>query len=200
MKKLYQKIKIDNFEKVQEELLNLMPEDKKEIVGHFASWIVDINSLLDQCPTLNKFIKERSLKPLDQIKFYVSAPGHGTYYHTDGSIIRQPFGLTLPLKNTKDSYLSWYEEDYENFMLKNLIADPVTEFECVVPQVWIPRDVDKLRLLDSIEIDEPTFTRSDFMHNVTNNTGLTRSVCVVRWDGRFKNFSDVIDLTDITID
>ena len=200
MQKLYQKIKIDNFEKIQEELLSLVPEDKQNLEGHFESWIVDIPWLLSNCPTLDRFLKERALKPVDQIKFYSSGPDHGTGYHIDGTTYRQPFGLTLPLKNTANSFLNWYQEDSENFIIRDLIAQPVDGFECVMPKVLSVKDISKLKLLDSLEVNGPAFTKSDVMHNVTNNSGATRIVCVIRWSLFYKNMSDVLDTSGIEIE
>jgi hypothetical protein len=200
MQKLYQKIKIDNFEKIQEELLSLVPEDKQNLEGHFESWIVDIPWLLSNCPTLDRFLKERALKPVDQIKFYSSGPDHGTGHHVDGTIKRQPFGLTLPLKNTSNSFLNWYQEDSENFIIRNLIDQPIDGFECVLPKVLSVKDTSKLKLIDSIEVTGPTFTKSDVMHNVNNTSGGTRIVCVIRWLSFYQNVSDVLDTSGIEIE
>lgn len=200
MQKLYQKIKIDNFEKIQEELLNLVPEDKKNVQGHFESWIVNIPWLLSNCPTLDKFFKERALKPLNQIKFYSSGPDHGTGYHIDGTSVRQPFGLTLPLINTSNSFFNWYQEDSENFIIKDLMVQPIDGFECILHKVLTVNDISKLKLLGSLEVNSPTFIKSDVMHNVTNSSGGTRIVCVIRWLLTYKNISDVLDTSEIEIE
>ena len=73
---------------------------------------------------------------------------------------------------------------------------------CALSETYVPIDISKLELLDSLELTQPTFTRSDLMHNVTNDTDKLRGVVVLRWLSPYQDFQsidNVIDVSDIII-
>lgn len=199
MEKLFQKIKIENFDVIQKELMDLIPVEKLNLTGsEVESWIIDKNILFSKCPSLNNFITPRLRKSISQVKFYVSPAGAGTKYHTDGTYLRQPFGLSLPLQNTKNTYLNWYKEDQDNFRVRRLSAEPLYNgFLHTVKEIYIPVDSEKLELAGSHEILDPAFTRSDLMHNVINNSGSVRIVAVIRWPQIYTEMEDVLDTSGI---
>lgn len=199
MEKLFQKIKIENFDAIQKELLNLLPDEKLNLTGsEVSSWILDINDTFSKCPNLSTFLKSRLKKNIMQMKFYVSPAGVGTRYHTDGASIRQPFALTLPVQNTKNTQLIWYKDDLDNFKKRMMMSEPYgSDFECKVSEIFVPINVDKLELIDSCEILEPTFTRGDLMHRVINNSGAVRIVFTIRWPVQYTEINDVMELSDI---
>lgn len=199
MEKLYQKIKLNSFEIIREELLSTIAEHKKTIPDQdVVSWLPNIDEILSKCPELNKFLNLRSKKKIHQIKFYVSPPGIGTGHHVDGHPWAQPFGLTIPLQFTENTFFNWYEDDYENFKIKDLTSGPTNlNFETAAKKVVIPKDISALKLLESIEITTPTFTKSDIMHSVTNNSNGIRIVVLIRWSMGYENIEDVFDTTGI---
>jgi len=102
--------------------------------------------------------------------------------------------------NTENTYFNWYKEDPTNFVKREFQITPLPEnFMCPLSEIDIPVDISKLELLDSLELTQPTFTRSDLMHNVTNNTDKLRVVVVLRWLSDFQSIDDVIDVSDIII-
>jgi hypothetical protein len=199
MEKLFQKIKIENFEIIQKELLSLIPEEKLNLKGsEVESWLVDKNIVLSKCPNLDSFLKSRLRKSFSRFKFYVSPIGIGTKYHTDGTYFRQPFGLSLPLQSTKNTYLNWYKDDTNNFRVRQLDIEPLhSKFQHTVREIYTPIDAEKLELVGSHEILQPVFTRNDLMHNVINNSGGVRIITVIRWPPIYTEIEDVFDTTGI---
>jgi hypothetical protein len=202
MDKLYQKIIIEDYESIRLELLKLITEEQLNSQTN-TSWTIRSSTAIDKCPTLKNFLKNRCKKPVTLVKFYISPPGLGTGYHVDGTERRQPFGLTLPLMNTENTYFNWYKEDPTNFVRREFRIAPLPEnFMSPLSETYIPIDISKLELLDSLEITQPTFTRTDLMHSVTNNTDKIRGVVVLRWLSPYQDFQsidDVIDVSDIII-
>lgn len=188
MDKLYRQVRIDLFKQIKEELFALVTDDAKTKTDSQTSWIVDTNQVLSSCPSLNQFYIEHIKKPIAQIKFYASPPGFGTGAHIDGSMeSKQPFGLILPIANTENTFVNWYEDDYDNFRIRDFNLEILpNSFKTTVPKVIVPVDGDKLKLLDSLELVSPTFTRSDIMHDVTNDTDLIRYTVVLRWARNYK--------------
>jgi hypothetical protein len=199
MKKLYQKIRIENFYTIQKELIDLIPIEKLNLTGsEVESWMIDKSILLSSCPSLNDFLAPRLKKNISQVKFYMSPAGAGTKYHTDGTHLRQPFGLSFPLQNTKNTYLNWYKEDQDNFRVRRLSTEPLYDaFLHAIKEIYTPIDPEKLELVGSHEILEPAFTRSDLMHNVVNNSGSLRIIVVIRWPQIYTEIEDVFDTTGI---
>ena len=199
MEKLFQKIKIKNFNTIQKELIDLIPVEKLNLKGsEVESWIIDQSILLSACPELNNFLAPRLRKSISQVKFYVSPVGAGTKYHTDGTHLRQPFGLSLPLQNTKNTYLNWYKEDSDNFRVRRLNEEPLyNSFLHTIQEIYTPVDANKLELVGSHEILDPAFTRSDLMHNVVNNSDSVRIIVVLRWPRIHAEIEDVFDTTEI---
>lgn len=201
MDKLYQKIKIENFEEIKKELFALITEEEFNFKDAPKSWIPDINQVLACCPFLNKFSIEKTKKPIHQIKFYLSPPERAIGPHVDGANIKQPFGLVLPIINTENTFVNWYEDDPHNFDVRHFAINPMVEtFKSNLGSVIVPKNADKLRILDSLELVEPTFTKSDIMHGVTNQTNQTRVTVVLRWPHFYKEIEDVIDTTGILYD
>jgi len=188
MDKLYRRVRVDLFKQIKEELFSLISDEVKNRKDVQTSWIVDTNAILSSCPSLNQFYIEHIKKPIAQIKFYASPPGFGTGAHIDGSMeSKQPFGLILPIANTKNTFVNWYEDDYSNFRIRDFNLEILPDsFKTTVPKVIIPIDGSKLKLIESLELVSPTFTRSDIMHDVTNNTELIRYTVVLRWSRNYK--------------
>lgn len=197
MEKLYQKIYIEDFDLIKQELLDLIKPDRIES-GYktMTSWIPKTDQVLNYCPVLNKFLKARCKKEPNQIKFYLSPPGVGIGTHIDGlnKEYAQPFGLALPLKNTERTYFNWYESDHISVTDCPITDDFNSRF---ARALWAPKE--SLKLIDKLEIIEPTFTRSDILHDVTNRPDTMRYMVIVRWPPHYKKIEDVIDIMDILI-
>jgi hypothetical protein len=202
MNNLYQKIYIENFETIRNELLQLVTENEINF-PESSSWTVSPFKVFLKCPSLLSFLKLRCRQQVTSIKFYLSPPGKGTSHHIDGGEIRHPFGLTLPLLNTKGTFFNWYKEDKTNFIKRVLNDSPLPDhFICNKNEVYVPDNIDNLELLNSLEILEPTFIRSDLMHNVSNFTDKPRLVVILRWvndSANSQTIDDVINVTDILI-
>jgi hypothetical protein len=196
MEKLYQKIHIENFDKIRQELFDLITPDRVDSATRImTSWIPNLNYVFKHCPTLKSFLDNRTKIPPVQVKFYLSPPGIGIGVHIDGLTQYHPFGLSLPLKNTENTYFNWYESD----QIAPIDCPLSDDFESNTSRVhWAPKE--SLRLIDRIEITSPTFTRSDILHDVTNSPDTMRYMVIIRWPNSYKNFSDIINISDMLAD
>jgi hypothetical protein len=190
MKKLFHQIYIENFSTIQQELLDLITPDKIESAAHtMTSWILEKNYVLKKCPTLELFLKTHSKAPLSQIKFYLSPPKQGIGCHIDGYDYEsaQPFGLVLPLKNADNTFVNWYESD----QITKIDLDPSEHFKSLYTQALVaPKE--SLRLIDKVEVTSPMFTRSNILHDVTNNNDSIRYTAVLRWPIYCKDIDQVV--------
>lgn len=189
MDKLYRQVKIDSFEQIRAELSSFVTDEA--INNNFpSSWMVNPSKVLSSCPNLFKFCNEHIKKPIIQVKFYASPSGNPTGPHIDGSSVpsvRRPFSLALPIANSENTFMNWYEDDLDNLRIRKFDKEVLpTSFNSSLSEVLVPLDKTKLKLIGSLEIVKPTFTRTDLMHDVTNNTGSTRIVAVLRWRHDYK--------------
>jgi hypothetical protein len=202
MNHLYQILKVGNYDQIRKELFDLVPNDYLD-TDEVKSWFVPPSVLLTHCPELKKFLLPRLKKLVVVAKFYISPPYKGTWHHIDGTDWRNPFGLCLPILNTESTYFCWYKEDLSNFKRCVFNARPLPDsYQCRMDEVYVPIDIDKLELIDKIQITQPTFTRSDVMHNVENFQNKPRLVLMLRWCGPNRNtdvrdFADVMNFQDI---
>jgi hypothetical protein len=200
MEKLYQKIKMDDFEKVKTELLKLIPESKLTYTDSITSFWLPINEVMDSCPSLQNFAKEKIKKRISQIKFYVSPPRLGIEPHTDGTEIRKSFfSLIIPILNTENTFHVFYKNNEKNLDIKNHQDTLDDNFKSPLPKILVPKNLDDLEVIDKLEITVPTFTRSDVMHSVINNNNTIRITAVLRW-WIFYNLEDIIPDKSIFID
>jgi len=200
MKKLYQKIKINNFEKIRIELLELIPKSILDRKDSLTSFILPTYYVLKLCPFFKNFVEENIKKSIVQVKFYVSPPGKAIGPHIDGAELRQPFGLVLPIYNVENTFVVFYKDDFQNLKLRDYEVEPhSSNFECKLTKVLVPEDLEKLEVIETLELTVPTFTRSDVMHSVINNNDKTRITAVLRW-GFFDRLEDIIYEKDILID
>ena len=201
MKEFYKKFVIPNYDSIVAELLDIVKHDYMSSTK-VNSWIYPIDQVLDSCPNLNKFLKPRLRKQLKQIKYYCTPAGQSLGAHVDGATVKVPFGMNLPLMNTKDTFQLWFNCPPENTITRTPSGTVLRDGEGFLSEVHIPKDAKIMPVLETMELDVPAITKTDIMHSVTNPTNNTRLIAVLRWDLSEIDYSepeDVIDLKDLYV-
>lgn len=180
MKEFYKRIVIPDYDIIVKEILNTI-ESENLSKNYTHSWIGSIWSLYKQCPTFRNFILPRLKQNIEQVKFYFTSPHSFLSAHIDGGdVIKIPFGLNLPLLNTKNTLQYWYNCPLENTIKReNIDKDLYTRN--YLSDVHVPKDSSKMTVIEELELTTPTFTKTDIMHSVVNPTDNPRLVMVLRF-------------------
>jgi hypothetical protein len=201
MKQFYKKFVIPNYDLIVRELLDVVDHDFL-LTTKVTSWIYPIDQVLDVCPNLNRFLKPRLRKQLKQIKYYCTPSGQSLGAHVDGATVKVPFGMNLPLMNTKDTFQLWFDCPPNNTTTRTLSGTVLRDQEGFLSEVHIPKDPKIMPVLNTMELDVPAITKTDIMHSVTNPTNNTRLIAVLRWDLEEIDYlepEDVINLEDLYV-
>jgi hypothetical protein len=203
MKKFYKKINIPNLDIIQQELISTIEHDfinKKET----HSWIGNPKEVLSKCPTLSSFLNPLLKKPLGQIKFYCTPAWQLLEPHVDGSgKVKIPFGLNIPLMNTKDTYQVWYYCPPSNTTKREIPNKNSLYTTGYLSSVDVPANQLSMPIIENLELDVPAVTKTDVMHSVFNPTNKTRLVAVFRWglsNIDYSEIEDVLNIGDLIVD
>lgn len=184
----YQKIKIPEFDIKQQELIKLAKEKFQDPtkLGYYDPTKQDLENI---CPTLYSFICKNSKVPIRFFRLYHSPAGGGLGPHIDGGANnRSPIGLNLPILNCTNSLMKWWDESNANIITGNFGWNGI-------PATRILNKND-LRCIDQVEIDSPTFVRTDFIHSIENYNAQPRIIMSIRWKYdklQGQQFEDVLD-------
>lgn len=171
MKKLYQKVEIDNLYQIQRELIDLVDITHGMTKTHAFS--VENHIIEKFCPIFVSWLAPRLKSPVRLFRFYVTEPWGQLLPHIDGSKeLKYPFGLNIPVANCDNTWHIFYECDEDK--IKNIEVDGYL-LGCVpVDEACL---IEKTRIL----LNEPHFVRNDVMHSVINFTDHYRIMLTVRW-------------------
>lgn len=180
MKELFISCSIPNFEKIQEELLNAIDHDYTAYSDPYAFGYSQ-EYMTKNCPLFSAWLLPRLRQPVRLYRYYVTPPHQKLRIHIDGSIPTIPFGLNIPITGTKNTFHNIYECDTSNIVMPNTI-------DIGRMAALYPKDLSKLRLLESLEITVPHVINTEIMHGVVNDTDFHRVMLALRWMP-FKNRS-----------
>jgi hypothetical protein len=170
---LYQKIKIPDFDVKQQELIELA-KIRLQDPNLLTYYDPNTKELEDICPTLYSFICNNSKLPIRFFRLYNSPPRGGLGPHIDGGADnRSPIGLNLPILNCSNSLMKWWDESNAQIVTGNFGWNKIPAAKIL--------NMSELRCIDSVEIDSPTFVRTDFIHSVENYNAQPRIIMSVRW-------------------
>lgn len=191
MIELFKKVKIDNFEAMQQELLTCIKHDYKSKGIHAFTY--EESYIKETCPLFYAWLFPRLKMPVRMFRFYITPPGEKLKPHIDGNIAYAtvPFGLNIPITGTKDTYQVYYNCSNDNIQ-GGLKVGYMGGMH--------PVDSSKLTEIERLEILQPCFTRNDVMHSVENNSTEFRVMFTVRWilDPLLGRKTDqVMDVTDL---
>ena len=172
--KLYQKIKIPNFDQMQKELQGLVHGvfPNKLLLTYYDP---SLTELAEKCPTLIKYLFQNIKRPLRFFRIYHSPAGGGLGMHIDGGATnRSPIGLNLPILNCKNSHMKWWDESNAKIINGNFGYGNKPACKILNPS--------ELACIGSTEIEVPAFVRTDIIHSVENYNTEPRIIMSIRWD------------------
>jgi hypothetical protein len=186
---LYQKINVPDFRIKQRELINLIKNkfDKARTVSFYDPKSAEISEI---CPTLYSYILENSLEKIRFYRVYYTPPKGRLEPHIDGhGGYRNPISLIIPIIGYRNSLMKWWDESNANIVIENtgwnnmLVTNILNKSE--------------LNCIEQVEIDRPTFVRTDIIHSVENYNETPRAILNVRWAYnkiKGQNFEDVFKI------
>jgi hypothetical protein len=184
---LYKKINIQNYEIIRKELEDF---SKNSVNSNLRFWDVRYETFENTCPTFFEFIETFKKVSVRLCRFYLTPAFSTLPPHIDGlTKNRSPLGLNLPILNYKNSLMSWYDSPENNFIDGPYGFNRVTASKVV--------DLSKIKKIESIIIDMPTFVRTDVIHSVENFNPTPRLVLSIRWfynKDLGQKFNDIMDL------
>jgi hypothetical protein len=185
---LYQKIKIPNFDIKQQELIELAT-GKFQDSNLLTYYDPSREELENQCPTLYSFLCKNSKVPIRFFRLYHTPPLAGLPPHIDGNVhYRSPIGLNLPILNCTNALMKWWDESNADLVTGNFGWNDI-------PATRILNN-GQLRCIERVEINNPTFVRTDFIHSIENYNNQPRVIMSIRWKFnklQGQQFKDVLD-------
>jgi len=183
---LYKKFNIDNYIGIQQEVIDSV---HKNITSNIRYWDQTFSQLKFTSPTLYNYIDKNKKLPIRFCRFYLT-PSDGTLGpHIDGDFTnKSPLGLNLPIIGCENTYMNWYTTDIDNLC--------EGKYGFGKKDAIIIKDKNKLKLINSVIIDQPTFVRTDVLHEVINHKPSPRLVLSIRFIFNQKigqNFTDVFN-------
>lgn len=171
---LYKKVEIPNFKVIVNEILLLA---EPEISKNLRYWDVPFDDICTRTPIFfNYLVKNLKTIPI-LFRFYNSPPFGGLGPHIDNlPTARNRIGFNIPLAGTKNTLMQYYDTPSDNLEIA------LSQGFGAMP-AQIIKDKSKLVLIDSVEIDQPTFVRTDRIHSVTNPNKTYRLVLGIKLIG-----------------
>jgi len=184
---LYKKINVQDYETIRKELENFTQNSTN---SNLRFWDVKYENFENTCPAFFEFIESFKKVSVRLCRFYLT-PAFGILPpHIDGlTKNRSPIGLNFPILNCKNSTMCWYESPENNFIDGPYGFNGVTASKVI--------NLSKIKKIETVEIDMPTFVRTDVIHSVENFNPTPRLILSIRWfynKNLGQEFSDIMDL------
>lgn len=169
---LYKKIKIDNFDVIQQMILSFLTEHFGSLEKEILSGIPQ-DKLLAAVPQLAEFFVKNNLNP-NMVAVFVRAPHIKAPIHIDGdseSKLRY-LAINLPIANYKGTYQNYYAIPSSEF---EFIEDRGNRYRAYTKEPRPP-------IFDRVEITEPHIIRVDMPHDVDNDKDTFRVMLSIRFN------------------
>lgn len=181
----YQKIKVPNYDIMRNEILKFV---QPQITENLRYWDIPRIDAPRAFPLLCEYIVKNFYSFPILFRFYNSPPFSELSPHVDNvSGAANQIGFNIPVLGTSNTRMNYYDTPSDNIELQ------YTGGFGGLPTQLI-KDITKLVLTDSIEIDEPTLLRTDKIHEVVNNKETNRLILGMKFIGttfeevfKFKN-------------
>jgi hypothetical protein len=176
---LYKKIKVPNFEVMAEEILSI---SQSQISQNLRFWDIPLPTFYEATPVFFNYLKNHFYRYPILLRFYNTPPFSKLGPHIDNiPTALNRIGFNFPLSGTKNTSMSYYDTPKDNLELS------YTGFANMPTQLI--KDNEKLSLVDSVEIDEPTLLRTDTIHGIDNPNATYRLILGMKFVGT--TFEDV---------
>lgn len=171
MEKLYQKINVPNFENMVNEIVS---HSQQQIAENIRAWDIDVSDVKKYMPILYSYLLENFYRLPALFRVYNTPPFGDLPPHFDNNSI----SFNLPLMGTTNTQMNYYSNPSDNIELRYegfRVPRELTKF---------PKDLSKIVLLESLELDKPALLRIDVLHSVTNNNPTYRLVLGMKLLGK----------------
>ena len=159
MTMLYKKIAVPDFKLIVDEILTLVAP---KISQNLRYWDIPFDDIRNHTPIFSNYLAENLKKFPILFRCYNSPPFGGLGPHIDNlPTARNKIGLNIPLAGTKNTFMNYYDTPSDNLEITH------NQGFGRMPAQLI-KDKNRLVLIDSLEIDQPTLLRTDVIHSVTN--------------------------------
>jgi hypothetical protein len=177
---LYKKIKTPNFEVISKELLTLV---QPQISQNLRYWDLPWITFYKVTPVFFKYLTDHFYRYPILFRFYNTPPNGMLGPHID-NLITAPnkIGFNIPLSGTKNTFMNYYTTPRDNLDITHTGGFGSSPAQII-------KDKEKLVLIDSLEIDEPTLLRTDAIHEIDNPNLTYRLVLGMKFIGN--TFEDV---------
>jgi hypothetical protein len=176
---LYKKIEIPNFEIISEEIITLV---QPQISQNLRFWDLSLLTFSNYTPVFFNYLKTHFYKFPILFRFYNTPPYGMLGPHIDNlTTAPNKIGFNIPLSGTKNTFMNYYTTPQDNL--------DITHDGGFGAPAQIIKDKEKLMLVDSLEIDQPTLLRTDIIHEVVNPNLTYRLVLGMKFVGT--TFEDV---------
>jgi hypothetical protein len=177
---LYKKIKVPNFEIISEEILTLVQD---QISQNLRYWDLPGVAFYKSTPVFFKYLNDHFYKFPRLFRFYNTPPNGMLGPHIDNlATAPNKIGFNIPLSGTKNTFMNYYTTPRDNL-------DITHDGGFGAMPAQLIKDKEKLMLVDSLEIDEPTLLRTDVIHEIDNPNLTYRLVLGMKFIGN--TFEDV---------
>ena len=162
--KYYKKIEIDFYNEVVSDTLNYLKNKKPDIYNRKINatyYILDINEFKEFCPKLDLAFLRYGIV-CDFAVAFVMKTNSDSPLHVD-NYSKGDARINIPILNTKGTYTRFYTGG----TFKEIV-NPITK----VPALRL-KNIDGLKRVDSVEIDQATIIRVNEPHDIlmdTNNS------------------------------
>jgi hypothetical protein len=171
---IYKKIDVPNLEVMTSEILTMV---SPQISQNLRFWDLPVIDFYKHTPTFFNYMKENFHRFPILFRFYNSPPFYELVPHIDNMPnARNKIGFNIPLAGTKNTAMNYYSTTEDNLETK------VTGGLGGHPAQFI-KDTNRLVLIDSFEVDQPTLLRTDVIHGVSNPNDSYRLILGMKFTG-----------------
>lgn len=165
----YKFVDIPNFDKIQRDLVAMVPLFFKEVSTNAV--VVNLEDIKLHCPLLIDFFEKNNLV-WDIARFFMIAPMTEIRIHIDGNDENPKFlALNLPVKGYKNTSMNWWDQ------VELYSVESTEKYGKNIPYY----DSDNKVMLHSVELDSPALVQINIPHNVTNLQNCERVVLSIRF-------------------
>ena len=171
---LYKKLNIDQIDKIQNDLLDLVNElfDYQDVTTNI---IVSEEIIKNRCPLLIKFLAENNLN-WDICRFFITKPQDIIPIHNDGNDQYPKFlALNIPVINCENTSMIWWDN------VDPIASDLSSNIQRYGSNIQFFDSNNKIKV-GSIELDAPYLVRINYPHNVENLTDRFRIIFSMRFN------------------
>jgi hypothetical protein len=166
--KLFTRLPVKNLTEIQQEVLNILPEELFKLTTIIR--LPEYDQQILDLPCIQKILGDFGFKPyILSVQLHVTAPNITIPTHCDNGFV---YSFNIPIANCDKTYVSWFDTDGEPETLR-VRDDPKG-------LTYNRFDPSKCTLIERVEINTPYILNVQVPHNVENLNDTTRLMLLCR--------------------